>query len=65
MILRYHALRHFYANWLIDQGFKPKQIQTMMGHSSIPLTFDTYGHPFPSEADQQAKLSTAELAIVG
>ena len=60
----FHALRHFYASWLIDQGFKPKQIQTMMGHSSITLTFDTYGHLFPSEEDQQAKLSTAELAIV-
>ena len=61
----FHALRHFYASWLIDQGFKPKQIQSMMGHSSITLTFDTYGHLFPSEEDEQAKLSTAELVIVG
>ena len=61
----FHALRHFYASWLIDQDFKPKQIQTRMGHSSISFTFDTYGHLFPSEEDEQAKLSEAELAVVG
>ena len=61
----FHALRHFYASWLIDQSFKPKQIQTVMGHSSITLTYDTYGHLFPSEEDEQAKLSVAELSVVG
>ncbi len=61
----FHALRHFYASWLINQGFKPKHIQTLMGHSSITLTFDTYGHLFPSEEDEQAQLSAAELTVVG
>jgi integrase len=33
----------------------PKQIQTLMGHSSIKVTFDTYGHLFAdAEADQRA-----------
>ena len=50
---------------LIDQGFTPKQIQTLMGHSSITLTFDTYGHLFPSEEDEQAQRSAAELSVVG
>ena len=61
----FHALRHFYASWLINQGFKPKNIQTLMGHSSITLTFDTYGHLFPTEEDEQAQLSAAELTVVG
>ncbi len=61
----FHALRHFYASWLIDQGFQPKQVQTLMGHSTITLTFDTYGHLFPSPEDDQAKLSLAELSVVG
>jgi integrase len=61
----FHSLRHFYASWLIDQGFKPKQIQTMLGHSSITLTFDTYGHLLPTDEDEQAKLSAAELTVVG
>ena len=50
---------------LIEQGLKPKQIQTLMGHSSITLTFDTYGHLFPSEEDEQAQLSAAEPSVVG
>jgi integrase len=50
-----HALRHACASLWIEQGHNPKQIQTLMGHSSIKVTFDTYGHLFvDSEADQRA-----------
>ncbi|WP_172842583.1 tyrosine-type recombinase/integrase [Bradyrhizobium erythrophlei] len=50
-----HALRHACASLWIEQGHNPKQIQTLMGHSSIMVTFDTYGHLFvDSEADQRA-----------
>jgi integrase len=47
-----HALRHACASLWIEQGHNPKQIQTLMGHSSIKVTFDPYGHLFAdSEAD--------------
>jgi integrase len=50
-----HALRHACASLWIEQGHNPKQIQILMGHSSIKVTFDTYGHLFAdSEADQRA-----------
>jgi integrase len=50
-----HALRHACASLWIEQGHNPKQIQTLMGHSSIKVTFDTYGHLFvDNEADQRA-----------
>jgi integrase len=50
-----HALRHACASLWIEQGHNPKQIQTLMGHSSIKVTFDTYGHLFAdAEADQRA-----------
>jgi integrase len=50
-----HALRHACASLWIEQGHNPKQIQTLMGHSSIKVTFDTYGHLFAdNEADQRA-----------
>jgi integrase len=32
---------------LIAQGAHPKEIQERLGHSSIRLTFDRYGHLFP------------------
>lgn len=42
--VRFHDLRHTYATLLIDQGEHPKYIQSQMGHSSIKVTLDTYGH---------------------
>jgi integrase len=33
----------------------PKRIQKLMGHSTIAMTFDTYGHLFAdAESDQRA-----------
>jgi hypothetical protein len=40
----FHNLRHTYASLLIAQGEQPKYIQEQMGHSSIKVTFDVYGH---------------------
>ena len=42
--IRFHDLRHTYASLLIAQKENPKYIQTQLGHSSIKVTFDTYGH---------------------
>lgn len=53
----------FYASWLIDQGFNAKRVQTLMGHSTIQITFDTYGHLFPQEGDHD-RFSEAALALV-
>jgi integrase len=44
--LRFHDLRHTHAALLIAQGEHPKVIQTRLGHSSIQVTLDTYGHLF-------------------
>ncbi len=60
-----HALRHFCASWLIEQGFPPKRVQVIMGHSGIQMTFDTYGHLFPSAEDDHARLAMGELSVVG
>ena len=42
--IRFHDIRHTYAALLIDQGEHPKYIQNQMGHSSINITMDVYGH---------------------
>lgn len=41
-----HVFRHAAASLWIDQGLNPKRVQTLVGHSSIQVTFDTYGHLF-------------------
>ncbi len=56
-----HSLRHFYASWCINRpeegglGLPPKIVQERLGHSSITMTYDRYGHLFPRGDD--AKLS--------
>jgi len=55
---RFHALRHFHASFLIASGATPKEVMSEMGHSSIQVTFDTYGHLFPE--DDHHRLRRAE-----
>ena len=42
--IKFHSLRHSYASMLIEQAEYPKYIQSQMGHSSINVTMDIYGH---------------------
>lgn len=64
----FHALRHWYASWCVnrkaDGGLEltAKAVQSRMGHSSIQVTFDTYGHLFPA-ADEAAEMAAAEQAL--
>jgi integrase len=44
---RFHDLRHSYAAMLIGQGAHPRAIMERMGHSTITVTLDTYGHLLP------------------
>jgi hypothetical protein len=36
-----------------------------LGHASIQMTFDRYGHLFPSKEDDHAKFAAMELSVVG
>lgn len=64
-----HSLRHFYASWLINRledgglGLPLKVVQERMGHASITMTADTYGHLFP-QADHADELAAAERALL-
>ena len=59
-----HGCRHFFASWAIEQGFSPKRLQGLLGHSSIQMVFDTYGHWFPSLEDDHAKFAAADAALM-
>jgi integrase len=60
-----HALRHACASLWIEEGFTPKRIQAMMGHSSIQVTFDTYGHLFPSYDSDRVAMERLAARLVG
>jgi integrase len=64
--LRIHDLRHTCAALLIAQGAHPKAIQAQLGHSSIQVTLDLYGHLFPDDMDRLAtQLDAAHEAVSG
>lgn len=46
--IRFHDLRHTHASLLIAANVHPKAIQVRLGHSSITVTMDRYGHLMPS-----------------
>lgn len=64
-----HSLRHFYASWCInrrvDGGLElpAKLVQERLGHASIVITLDTYGHLFP-RGDDGGELAAAERALL-
>ena len=45
--VRIHDLRHTYASLLIAQGESLAYVKDQMGHHSIRVTVDTYGHLVP------------------
>jgi integrase len=57
-----HDARHSFASFLIAAGVNAKAIQTYMGHSSIGVTYDTYGHLFPGNEAEAASLLDAYIA---
>ncbi len=71
--LRFHDLRHTCASLLIAAGAHPKAIQVRLGHSSISITMDRYGHLLPSvddalagalDATHAAALPVAEVVAI-
>jgi integrase len=67
--VRFHDLRHTFASLLFQQGESPVYVKEQMGHSSIQVTVDIYGHlisggnrqavdkldtPVPTETDKEA-----------
>ena len=49
--LRPHDLRHTAVALWIAQGASPKQIATWLGHTSVSVVLDRYGHLFPGHED--------------
>jgi integrase len=44
---RFHDLRHSFGSLLIQDGASLAYVKDQMGHSSIQVTVDTYGHLIP------------------
>jgi integrase len=62
-----HALRHYYASWCINRredgglGLPPKMVQQRMGHATLAMTSDVYGHLFDNGDDGSELEAAAKL----
>ncbi len=43
----FHDLRHSFASWLIGNDESLVYVKEQLGHHSIQITVDTYGHLIP------------------
>ena len=60
----FHMLRHAAASLFIQYlGWTPKRLQTVMGHSSITMTFDLYGHMFENVESDRADMAKTEAVV--
>ena len=59
-----HACRHLYASMSIAAGVNAHALCRYMGHSSIAVTFDLYGHLFPGNESEAAALLDSYLGRV-
>lgn len=55
----FHSLRHTHVSMLIKDGWHPKEIQDRVGHSSITMTMDVYGHLFETGKEMVDRLDKA------
>ena len=61
--MRLHQARHTYASFMIAAGVNAKALSTFMGHSSIKVTFDLYGHLMPGTEAEAASMLDRFLAV--
>lgn len=59
-----HSLRHAAASLFIEQGWNPKKIQTLLGHATINMTMDTYGHLFESPEEDLTMFAKLESDLL-
>lgn len=59
---RLHDLRHTHASWLIAAGVPLPTVKHRLGHASISVTSDVYGHLMPESQVQAARAASLGLA---
>lgn len=56
-----HEARHTFASLMIAAGVNAKALATYMGHASVTITYDRYGHLMPGNEDEAAARLDAYL----
>jgi integrase len=61
--MRFHDLRHTCASIMLAAGVKPLVVSQQLGHGSVTLTLNTYGHKMPSQDTEAADAMDRALAL--
>jgi integrase len=56
-----HECRHTFASFMIAAGVNAKALSSYMGHSSVTITYDRYGHLMPGSESEAAELLDSYL----
>lgn len=56
-----HECRHTFASLMIGAGVNAKALSSYIGHASVTITFDRYGHLMPGNEAEAAALLDAYL----
>jgi integrase len=59
-IYHFHALRHFAASWMIENGMPLTDVAALLGHSKFDMTLQVYAHPMRD--DRQRHLAMEAMA---
>ncbi len=54
--IKLHSLRHFHASVLLQSGQNPVLVSKRLGHSTVSMTLDVYGHLMPGWQREAAEV---------
>ena len=60
--MSFHGLRHTAASLMIAGGVHAKAIADILGHSSITVTMDTYGHLLKGVGEEAINVLESQLS---
>jgi integrase len=60
----FHCLRHAAASAWIKQRVDLRRLTTWLGHSSVQITLDTYGHLIKDEQGDAALVAAAQAELL-
>ena len=58
-----HDLRHFHASLLLQSGQNPVLVSKRLGHSSVSMTLDIYGHLMPGWQKEAANVFAKAMEL--
>ena len=62
-VYTFHALRHTFATRCVENGFDPKSLSEILGHSNVLTTMSLYVHPTLEQKRRQMETLTPDIFL--